>query len=174
MLKKSFLYITLASISLYAEETMKLTSPVFEHNGAIPAEYTCDGANVSPALSWSGEPENTQSFALIVDDPDAPSKAWVHWVVYNIPSNINQLRKGQSTSRAEIPFLQGATDFDGKQHWGGPCPPSGTHNYQFTLYALDTVLDLPAGVTKHQLIKTMHDHILEQTTLIGTYSAQKK
>ncbi|HMK32865.1 MAG TPA: YbhB/YbcL family Raf kinase inhibitor-like protein [Nitrosopumilaceae archaeon] len=152
---------------------MKLTSPAFSHNEAIPTEYTCDGANNSPALEWSGEPENTQSFVLIVDDPDAPGKTWVHWLVYNIPSTVDNITKNQGSSRKEVPFLQGATDFNGKQTWGGPCPPSGTHHYHFTLYALDKVLDLPAGATKEQLLHAMQGHILEKTTLIGTYQRKK-
>jgi Raf kinase inhibitor-like YbhB/YbcL family protein len=151
---------------------MKLISPAFSHNQAIPAQYTCDGQNISPALAWSEVPETTNSFALIVDDPDAPSKIWVHWVVFNIPSTINHLNENTSTSRAENPFLQGTNDFK-TQQWGGPCPPSGTHHYRFTLYALDNLLDLPAGATKEQLLSAMHGHILEQTTLIGTYQRIK-
>lgn len=148
---------------------MKLTSPAFSHNGAIPSQYTCDGAGVSPALQWSDEPEGTKSFAIIVDDPDAPTKTWVHWVVFNIPNTVRSLAEGVSTAD----FTSGATDFNGKQTWGGPCPPSGTHHYQFTLYALDTNLDLPAGATKEQLIKAMQGHIIEQATLVGTYQKKK-
>ncbi len=152
---------------------MKLASPAFSHNETIPMEYTCDGANISPALAWSNAPENTQSFALIVDDPDAPQKVWVHWIVFNIPSTINHINENQGASREEAPFMYGSTDFNGAQKWGGPCPPSGTHHYHFSLYALDTMLDLPAGATKQQILEAMHGHILEQTTLIGTYQRKK-
>lgn len=149
---------------------MKLTSPAFSHNKAIPAQYTCDGANISPALQWSDIPEYTNSFALIVDDPDAPAKVWVHWILFNIPDTTQSLFENSKIG----PFLQGATDFNGKRGYGGPCPPSGTHHYHFTLYALDIMLDLPAGANKEELIKAMHDHILEQTTLIGTYQRKIK
>ena len=153
------------------EGTMKLTSPAFAHNGTIPKQYTCDdGANISPALQWTGTPENTKSFALIVDDPDAPAKIWVHWIVFNIPATMNNLAENVSSGS----FLQGATDFNGKQQYGGPCPPSGTHHYHFTLYALDTLLDLPAGASKEKLIAAMNGHILEQTTLIGLYERKKE
>ena len=156
--------------------TMKLTSPAFSHNGAIPAKYACENDgddisnDISPALAWSDAPGNTNSFALIVEDPDAPEKTWVHWIVFNMPDTMHELLENTKVG----PFLQGATDFDGKQGYGGPCPPSGTHHYHFTLYALDTILDLPAGATKEQLLKAMHGHILEQTTLIGTYKKQSK
>ncbi|HLC07221.1 MAG TPA: YbhB/YbcL family Raf kinase inhibitor-like protein [Candidatus Babeliales bacterium] len=163
---------------------MKLISPVFSHNEAIPTQYTCDGANISPALAWSDAPENTQSFALIVDDPDAlsavalakegPAKVWVHWIVFNIPATVDSLVENQGSTGEEVPFLQGATDFNGAQKWGGPCPPSGTHRYHFTLYALDIMLDLPAGASKEQLLSAMHGHILEKTTLIGTYQRKKQ
>ena len=152
---------------------MKLTSPAFSHNEPIEAKYTCDGANISPALAWSEAPENTQSFALIVDDPDAPAKVWVHWILYNIPSTVGYLRENEGSTRETPPYLSGATDFNGAQKWGGPCPPSGTHHYRFTLYALDIVLDLSAGATKEALLKAMHGHILEQTTLVGTYQRKK-
>ena len=148
---------------------MKLTSPAFSHNETIPEQYTCDGANISPALQWSDIPEHTNSFALIVEDPDAPAKVWVHWVLFNIPPTTQSLFENTTHG----PFLQGATDFNGKQGYGGPCPPSGTHHYHFTLYALDTLLDLPAGARKQELIKAMQGHILEQTTLIGTYQRKQ-
>jgi len=149
---------------------MKLISPAFSHNGAIPAKYTCDGENVSPALAWSGAPTGTNSFALIVDDPDAPAKVWVHWILFNMPDTVNALTENTDVG----PFVQGKTDFDGKQGYGGPCPPSGNHHYHFKLYALDTLFDLPAGTSKEELLKAMHGHILEQTTLIGTYKKQSK
>lgn len=162
---------------------MKLVSPAFSHNETIPAQYTCDGANISPGLTWSDTPENSQSFVLIVDDPDAmsaktlgkekPAKAWVHWIVFNIPSTIDFIKENQQNLREEAPFMYGATDFNGSQEWGGPCPPSGMHHYHFTLYALNTMLDLPAGASKEEVLSAMHGHILEQVTLIGTYQRKK-
>ena len=169
MLKKLLCLLIIFYASLEGK-TMKFTSPAFSHNGSIPSQYTCDGANVSPALQWSNEPEGTKSFALIVDDPDAPAKVWVHWVVFNIPNTVRSLAEGASTAN----FGSGSTDFNGKRIYGGPCPPSGTHHYRFTLYALDTMLnDLPAGATKEQLIKAMEGHIIEQTTLVGSYQRKK-
>lgn len=177
MLKKLFFFslffIPLACCAATMGANMKLVSPAFSHNDPIPVQYTCDSTNISPALSWSDAPDRTESFALIVDDPDAPAKVWVHWIVFNIPSTIDYIKENQGSSREEAPFTYGATDFDGAQKWGGPCPPSGTHHYQFTLYALDTMLDLPAGATKEELLSAMHGHILEKTTLIGTYQRKK-
>ncbi len=168
MFKKLFFITMIFSISLEGK-LMKLTSPAFSHNGAIPSQYTCDGANISPALKWSDAPQSTNSFTLIVDDPDAPGKVWVHWIVFNIPNTTQSLAENTASG----PFIQGATDFNGKRAWGGPCPPSGTHHYRFTLYALDNFLDLPAGATKEQVIDAMEGHILGQTTLIGTYQRKK-
>jgi hypothetical protein len=164
---KKLVWILILYTSL--EGTMKLTSPAFSHNGAIPSQYTCDGANISPALEWSDAPQNSNSFALIVEDPDAPTKVWVHWIVFNIPNTTQSLAENTQAG----PFLQGATDFNGKHQWGGPCPPSGTHHYRFTLYALDNFLDLPAGATKEQIVAAMRGHILAQATLIGTYQRKK-
>ncbi|HSC25605.1 MAG TPA: YbhB/YbcL family Raf kinase inhibitor-like protein [Candidatus Babeliales bacterium] len=167
MFKKLFLITVFYCISL--KGSMELISPAFLNHESIPIQYTCDGANISPALIWSNAPQNTKSFTLIVDDPDAPAKVWVHWILFNIPATTNQIHENTSHDS----FLQGATDFNGKQQWGGPCPPSGIHRYQFTLYALDTQLNLPAGTNKDKIIKAMHGHILEQTTLIGTYQRKK-
>lgn len=147
------------------EGTMKLTSSAFYHNGMIPSSYTCDGANISPELQWTDIPEGTKSLALIVDDPDAPAKVWVHWIVFNIPVTITRLEKNADITA----FVGGATDFNGAQKYGGPCPPSGTHHYRFTLYALNIMLDLKAGVSKEQVLSAMNGHILDQTTLIGGY-----
>lgn len=170
-MKKLFFVLLLSYSSLYA--TMKLLSPAFSHNESIPMQYTCDGANISPALAWSDAPDGTQSFALIVDDIDSPNKVWVHWIVFNIPLTVEHITENAGASGEEIAFLQGATDFNGAQKWGGPCPPSGIHHYHFTLYALDIMLDLSAGATKEELLSAMHGHILEKTTLIGTYQRKK-
>lgn len=163
--------------------TMKLISPAFSHNEAIPMQYTCDGANISPALAWSDAPDETQSFVLIVDDPDAATlrslgeigarKPWVHWILFNIPATVEYIVENQGAAGEEVAFMQGSTDFNSMHKWGGPCPPHGTHHYHFTLYALDTMLDLPAGITKEQLLSAMHGHILAQATLIGTYQRKK-
>ncbi len=152
-------------------KTMKLESPVFQANGPIPAKYTCDGANISPPLLWSAPPTNTQSLALIVDDPDAPSKTFVHWVVYNLPSNLHELPEQVAAQSTISGGTQGRNDF-GQLGYGGPCPPSGTHRYFFKLYALDRSLDLPQGATKAQLLQAMESHVLTTAELIGLYKRQ--
>lgn len=152
------------SLTLQGAE-MDLTSQAFKDSGSIPAKYTCDGDNISPPLKWGGAPKETKSFVLIVDDPDAPSKVWTHWVVYNIPSSITESQEGSFPKGA----LQGVNDF-GHMEYGGPCPPSGTHRYYFKLYALDDQLKLPQGASKQQVEKEIKPHILAQAQLMGKYS----
>ena len=146
-----------------------LSCPVIADGAAIPAAYTCEGRDVSPALAWAEPPAGTQSFALISDDPDAPGKTWVHWVVYNLPASTRKLPEA-FPAKPELPdgTRQGTTDF-GRTGYGGPCPPSGTHRYYFKLYALDTTLALPPGATKRQVEAAMQNHILAQAQLMGTY-----
>jgi hypothetical protein len=152
--------------SVVAESQFTMTSSAFVPNGVIPIKYTCDGENISPDLQWSSIPKGTQSFALIVDDPDAPSQIWVHWVLYNIPASVRGLHSGVDTSE----YTVGYNDF-GNTTYGGPCPPSGTHHYRFTLYALDTMLPVVRSrVTKQNLLTWMKGHILAQSTLVGTYA----
>ena len=142
---------------------MKLSSSAFEDNMSIPSEYTCDGADVSPPLSFSNVPNSTKSLALIMDDLDAPAGTWVHWLVWNIPANKTGFSKGEN-----VTFPQGKNDF-GNLRYGGPCPPSGVHHYYFKLYALDITLDLNKGSTKEQLESAISGHIIEEAQLIGTY-----
>lgn len=148
--------------------TFKLTSPAFDQGQAIPAQYTCNGAGMSPPLRWTDPPTGAQSLALIMDDPDAPGGTWVHWVLFNLPADLRELPE-QAALPAES---SGGKNGWGRTDYGGPCPPGGTHRYFFKLYALDTKLDLPAGASKNQLLTAMQDHILGQTELMGTY-AQK-
>ena len=136
----------------------------------IPRQYTCDGANISPPLSWDSIPDSTKSFALICDDPDAPGGTWVHWVVYNIPANVKELAE-------KIPLQENLANGAGqgkndsrKIGYSGPCPPGGTHRYYFKLYALDVVLDLNPGATKNDLLRAMEGHILATGQLMGKYS----
>lgn len=145
---------------------MKLTSTAFTHNGAIPSEYTCDGADLSPPLSISDIPANSKSLALIMDDPDAPVGTWDHWVVFNIPPT-KQIAKG-----TEPQGVAGRNSW-GRTGYGGPCPPSGTHRYFFKLYALDTELNLPKGSTKKELERAMQGHIVAQAELMGTYKRSR-
>jgi Raf kinase inhibitor-like YbhB/YbcL family protein len=141
-----------------------LISPSFADGGAIPSKHTCDGADVSPALSWSGAPAGTAAFALIVDDPDA--RGFVHWVAFDIAgATTGSLPEGVA---AGGPPPQGRTDF-GRAGWGGPCPPGGTHHYVFTLYALSGQLALTGGSSAGDVRSAMAGKILAQTGLIGTY-----
>ncbi|MCK5215217.1 MAG: YbhB/YbcL family Raf kinase inhibitor-like protein [Candidatus Omnitrophica bacterium] len=140
---------------------MKITSPAFESNKPIPKRYTCQDIDINPPLNISEIPSDTQSMALIVDDPDAPMGTWVHWVVYNM-SVIEQIAENT------IPGVQGVNDFR-KKNYGGPCPPSGVHRYYFKLYALDIILPVKKDISKDELLKVMKGHILEEAELMGTY-----
>jgi Raf kinase inhibitor-like YbhB/YbcL family protein len=149
---------------------LAVSSPAFQEGGKIPTKYTCEGQDVSPALTWGEPPAETRSFVLIVDDPDAPSGVFTHWVLFNLPVGSRELPEAVPT-QAQLPngSLQGKNDF-GRIGYGGPCPPPGRpHRYQFTLYALDQPLDLKAGASKKQVIGAMQGHILAQGQLTGTY-----
>ena len=149
-----------------------VTSSAFKEGGMIPAKYTCDGNNSSPPLNWQQPPQGTKSFALISDDPDAPVGTWVHWVMWNIPAETNQLPENVPPKK-ELPdgSRQGITDF-GRSGYGGPCPPSGTHRYYFKVYALDQMLDIPVTSTKQNLLEAMKGHILAEGMLMGKYKRQ--
>ena len=148
---------------------IKVTSTAFKHGGMIPAEYTCDGANVSPALKWDSAPEGTKTIALISDDPDAPMGTWVHWVLYNLPPEKRELPENFPEDET-LPdgTRQGMTDF-GKAGYGGPCPPSGTHRYYFKIYALDSMIDSATVLDKKALLEKMKGHILAEGQLMGRY-----
>ena len=144
-----------------------LTSPSFAEGGAIPVKFACDGSDLSPALAWSGAPADTAAFALIVDDPDA--SGWVHWVVFDLPGGTSgSLPEGVTAS---LPS-QGSTSF-GRTGYGGPCPPSGTHHYLFTLYALSAPLGLTGTPTAAEVRSAVPSKLLAQTTLTGLYTRQR-
>ena len=148
--------------------TFKLTSPVFGRNEAIPMAHTCDGEGTAPPLEWTGAPAGTKSFALIVDDPDAPDpkapkRIYVHWVAYDIPGTATTL-DGQ--------YREGTND-ERKRGYSGPCPPVGRHRYFFKLYALDTELGELGQPTKADLERAMKGHVLGHTELVGTYEHEK-
>ena len=145
-------------------------SSAFQEGSKIPTRYTCEGQDVSPALTWGEPPAETQSFAFIMDDPDAPVGVFTHWVLFNLPVDSRQLPEAVPIQPQLLDgSLQGKNDF-GKTGYGGPCPPPGRpHRYQFTLYALDQALDLKAGASKKQVIEAMQGHILAQGRLTGTY-----
>jgi len=146
-----------------------ITSTAFTEGSMIPRQYTCDGEDISPPLAWSGVPDGTKSLALICDDPDAPMGTWVHWVLFNIPAHIMELpTKIPPEKIIQNGAKHGINDFR-KFGYGGPCPPGGTHRYYFKLYALDTEINLEAGITKAQLLKTMEGHILAEGQLMGRY-----
>lgn len=153
------------------EETMglKLTSSAFAEGELIPRQYTCDGRDISPPLSWTGAPAGTKSFALICDDPDAPVGVWDHWVCFNLPPSLAGLPEAVPRTEA-LPGggLHGRNSW-GKLGYGGPCPPGGVHRYFFKLYALDAELNLKAGATKKDVEKAMQGHILAESQLMGRY-----
>ena len=152
---------------------LSLRSPSFASQGAIPAQHTCEGDDVAPALTWSDAPAATRSFALIVDDPDAPDPrapkmTWVHWVLYNIPATIGGLPEAARAADLPAGTLEGINDFK-QAGYRGPCPPIRRHRYFFKLYALDTVLADLHTPTKAALEKAMHGHVLAEAHLMGTY-----
>lgn len=142
---------------------MKISSPVFKNNEFIPAKYTCDGQDVNPPLLIQEVPEGAKSLALIIDDPDAPMGTFVHWIVWNIPPSIAVIKENSLPEGAS----QGINDF-GRNSYGGPCPPSGTHRYYFKLYALDSLLELKSA-RKEDLERAMRGHIIGKTELVGLY-----
>ena len=141
---------------------MKLKSDNFEHEGTIPSEFTCDGEDISPHLKWEEVPEDTKSFALIMDDPDAPLGAWVHWLVCNIPKEAREIPKNSVPEKA----VQVKNSFR-KKEYGGPCPPFGTHRYFFKLYALD--VEKLKATNKRKLYKEIEKHKIAEAVLMGRY-----
>ena len=153
-----------------AKMPFSISTPSFSQGGEIPRKFTCDGADVSPELTWTGPPAGTQSFALIADDPDAPVGTWTHWVLYDLPAPTTALAEGVSKVD-EVPTggRQGRNDFR-KIGYGGPCPPPGKpHRYFFKLYALDRMLNLKPGSSKQDIEQAMQDHILGKAEVMGTY-----
>lgn len=151
-----------------------ISSSAFQNEQVIPKKFTCDGADLSPALQWSGAPAATKAFALIMDDPDAPPGRWVHWIIYDLPASVTALaegveKKAEGANGSKQGLVWGVDTFS-KVGYYGPCPPPGKpHRYYFKLYALDAVLNLPSKATKPQVEAKMRGHILSQTILMGTY-----
>ena len=150
-----------------------LTSSAFTHQGSIPQQYTCQGRDITPHLSWSGAPEGTKGFVLIMDDPDAPDPAapkrtWVHWVLYAIPPDASSLSEGITSAKLPAGTREGTNDWN-RTGYGGPCPPVGRHRYFHKLYALDVELPDLGPVRKAEVEKAMEGHVLAKTELIGTY-----
>lgn len=157
---------------------LALTSSAFANGGEIPARFTCEGEDVSPALAWSGLPAGTRSLALIVDDPDAPDPrapkmTWVHWVLYDLPPGADGLPEAVAPSALPAGTREGVNDWK-RTGWGGPCPPIGRHRYFFKLYALDAELPDLGRPTKARLEEALQGHVLARAELVGTYEKGKK
>jgi Raf kinase inhibitor-like YbhB/YbcL family protein len=149
---------------------MKLTSTAFAEGQTIPQRYTCDGDDVSPPLAWTGAPEGTASFALIADDPDAPLRTWVHWVLFDLPGDATSLPEGVAkVPRPPTGGVHGNNSWP-RAEYGGPCPPRGTHRYIFKLYALDRALGLAPGASAADVRKAMEGHVLAEAQLMGRYA----
>jgi len=146
--------------------TLLVTSAAFAAGEPIPAQYSCTGADISPPLAWTDAPAETQSFALIFDDPDAPGGTWVHWLLFNLPADARALAENAAPPNS-TPIGKNSW---GRTDYGGPCPPSGTHRYFFKLYALDATLNLDNGATKTEILSAMDGHILAETSLMCTFS----
>jgi hypothetical protein len=144
---------------------MQISSTAFENNASIPAKFTCDGENTNPPLEISGVPDNASGLVLVVEDPDAPSKTWIHWILFNIPPQTKEIKEDSVPGDS----VQGMNDFQ-EADYGGPCPPSGAHHYHFKLYALDKTLDLASGATLSDVTQEMAGHIIAQTELVGLYT----
>lgn len=157
--------------------TMEIKSDAFEHNGPIPRMFTCEGDDISPPLSWIGVPEKTKSLVLIVDDPDAPDPAapkmtWVHWVVYNLPPDLDGLPMAVNLEEFPAGTLHGVNDWR-RVGYGGPCPPTGSHRYFYKLFALDETLDDLGKPSKTELLQAMEGHVIDSAELIGTYKKSR-
>jgi Raf kinase inhibitor-like YbhB/YbcL family protein len=152
--------------------SLELSSDAFVNGQSIPAKYSCIGKNISPPLTWNEPPSGAQSFALIVDDPDAPMGTWIHWVLFNIPADTRTLREDLPITGKNVDpnAIYVGKNSSGNTKYDGPCPPSGTHRYYFKLYALDTTINLLPGATKDQVLKEMDGHILASGELMGTFS----
>jgi Raf kinase inhibitor-like YbhB/YbcL family protein len=148
---------------------MILSSDAFAEGEAIPARHTCDGDDVSPPLTWRDPPAGTATFALIVDDPDAPAGTWVHWVLFDLPASASEIPEGRTPRGAR----EGKNSW-GRPGYGGPCPPSGTHRYFFKLYALDGALDLESGITAADLTRALEGHVLAEAVLMGRYARTRR
>ncbi len=150
--------------------TFSVTSTAFRAGAEIPKKFTCEAIDVSPALQWSGAPAKSASFALIVDDPDAPVGTWVHWVLWNLPASAQSLPENvPKREQLDDGIRQGRNDFR-KIGYNGPCPPAGkTHHYIFRLYSLDAMLNLSPGATRRDLDTAMNGHILGQAEYMGTF-----
>lgn len=152
---------------------IEIRSRSFREGESIPSKFTCDGENVSPHLSWESSVDGIKTFVLLVEDPDASSGNFTHWVVYNIPVEVNTLMENSTpTKNVRDEILMGTNDF-GRIGYGGPCPPSGTHHYYFRIYGLNTAVHLDSGATNKEVSRKMEGHIIARGELMGTYQRKK-
>ena len=149
---------------------MTLSSKAFVQDGEIPSRFTCDGADLSPPLTFEGIPPLAKSLILVCDDPDAPDGVWDHWLLYNLSPATPGLPEGLPDGMTYPDGSRAGKNSWGRFGYGGPCPPQGVHRYFFTLYALDVTLDLPPSATKHDILRAAKGHILSSATLMGRYS----
>jgi Raf kinase inhibitor-like YbhB/YbcL family protein len=158
--------------------SLTISSPTFEHEHSIPARHTCEGDDISPELRWSGVPDDTQTLALIVEDPDAPDPLaprgiFTHWIVYNLPPDSTGLKEDVRLETLPRGARFGQSDFE-RPRWGGPCPPIGTHRYFFKLYALDAPLPTAQPLSRNALLDAIEGHVVGYAELIGTYEKRKR
>ncbi|MDX1664198.1 MAG: YbhB/YbcL family Raf kinase inhibitor-like protein [Candidatus Promineifilaceae bacterium] len=154
-----------------AVNLLTLRSPAFTEGDFIPPQYTCDGADIAPPLTWHDLPSDVESYALIVDDPDAPGGTWTHWIVYNIPPEVEEFPEDLSSEHEPALGVEGVNSW-GESGYRGPCPPEGEHRYFFKLFALNTVLDLEAGADRDAVLEAINGHILAEGQLMGVYERQ--
>ncbi len=152
-----------------SQTSMELLSPAFNNNDFIPQKYTCDGENISPPLIIKEVPQGTKSLVLIVDDPDAPIKVWVHWLVWNISPSVKEIKEGEKVEGA----VEGLNDF-GRNSYGGPCPPRGVHHYHFKLYALNKTINLPSSSRKKDLEEAILGSVIAKAELVGLYQRKRR
>ena len=175
MKKRHLFFLALALCSFSAlrgqeESKMKVWSPAFKYGGAIPEQYSCEGADLSIPLYFALVPEGSRSLVLIMEDPDAPGGVFVHWLLYNIPPVQKVLSEGWSSGQREASGIrQGRNDF-GNKNYGGPCPPRGSHRYYIRLYALDIPSDFEEGLSKAELLKRISGHVLAEAEWMGIYT----
>lgn len=149
---------------------IKITSTVFNEGEDIPDMYSCNGVNISPPLNWDVIPEDTESIAIICEDPDASGDPWTHWIIFNLPADTRNLPEHvMGREELENGAMQGLNDF-GSVGYGGPCPPSGTHRYLFKIYALDRKLDLPPLIGRGEFLKAIEGHVIDQGELMGVFT----
>lgn len=167
MILRNLFFLICATLFAHASFALTLTSTTFTNGKDIPTKFTCDGQNISPPLAWQNAPKATKSFALTLKDPDAPNGTWIHWVLFNIPSNITALPENIQTLPETTQVGQNSWQ---RINYDGPCPPNGMHHYIFTLYALDSVLKLNQGASDAQLQSAISNHVLGSAELMGVYT----